>query len=187
MEVPRRTTVLRGARLLPRARGMEHRPAVLDSYKVAGVPAEVVRQLQTLGGWDAQAFCPSAPAGATPTALPAELHFSTFISAFVAVLEYGMGNAPPASITTVAELRYALETVEKSVPTYLQFHARDRGLLTKIPRTACPRHEPWSRGGHRQARAGCGGRMEAAPPDTTSPGCRALVPTPRIFPAARAG
>ena len=57
--------------------------------------------------------------------LPAELHFSTFISAFMAVLEYGMENAPPACISTVAELRHALEAVEKSVRTYLQFHARD--------------------------------------------------------------
>ena len=57
--------------------------------------------------------------------LPAELHFSTFISAFMAVLEYDVENAPPACITTVAELRQALEAVEKSVRTYLQFHSRD--------------------------------------------------------------
>ena len=57
--------------------------------------------------------------------LPAELHCITFISAFTAVLEYGMENAPPACISTVSELRHALEAVEKSVRTYLHFHARD--------------------------------------------------------------
>ena len=58
-------------------------------------------------------------------AFPAELHFSTFISAFMAVLAYGMENAPPPCISTVAELRHALKAVDKSVRTYLRFHARD--------------------------------------------------------------
>ena len=114
------------------ARGGFHVPAKLTSpllvlilKKVAGVPAEVVRQLQTLSGWDVQAFCPSAPAGATPMVLPAELHFSNFMAAFMTVLEYGMEDAPPACTTTVATLRHSLDTVEKSVWTYLQFHAHD--------------------------------------------------------------
>ena len=45
-------------------------------------------------------------------ALPTELHFTTFISAFMAVLEYDMENAPPSCITTVAELQHAFEAVE---------------------------------------------------------------------------
>ena len=88
------------------ARGCFHVPEELNTAllglilkKVAGMPAEGVRQLQNLSGWDVQAFCPPAPAGATPMALPGELHFSTFISAFMAVLAYGMENAPPACIS----------------------------------------------------------------------------------------
>ena len=72
-----------------------------------------------------QTFCPPAPAGATPTVLPVELHFKTFVAAFMTVLEYGMEDAPPTCNTTVATLRHSLETVEKRVRTYLQFHTHD--------------------------------------------------------------
>ena len=136
--------VVRGCFHVPKE--LNTAPLGLIFKTVAGVPAEVVRQLQTLSGWDVQELCPLAPAGTTPMTLPAELHFSTFISAVMAVLEYGMENAPPACISTVAELRHALEAVEKSMRTYLQFHAPDIAPYFRTsPRTACPRHEPWSR------------------------------------------
>ena len=76
-----------------------------------------------MSSWDVQAFCLPAPGEVTPTALPAHLHLSTFISAFIAVLGYGMENGPPACISTVSELRHALETVEKPVRICLLFHA----------------------------------------------------------------
>ena len=57
--------------------------------------------------------------------LPAELYFIIGVAAFMAVLGYGMEDAPPACTTTVATLRYCLETIEKSVRTYLQLHAHD--------------------------------------------------------------
>ena len=62
--------------------------------------------------------------------LPAELHFSTFISASMAVLEYGMENAPPACISTVAELRHALEAVENSVRTSRPTHKKSANCLS---------------------------------------------------------
>ena len=58
-------------------------------------------------------------------ALTAELRFIPFISAFMAIPEDGMEKAPPAGTAKVAELLLALEAVEKTVRTYLQFHTRD--------------------------------------------------------------
>ena len=72
-----------------------------------------------------QAFGPPAPTGAKPMVLPAELYFIIGVAAFMAVLGYGMKDAPPACTTTVATLRHCLETIEKSVRTYLQLQAHD--------------------------------------------------------------
>ena len=146
MEVPRRTAVLRCARLFLRARRIEHRPAGLDSKnsrRCARRGGSATPDFKRLGR---SSILPTSASRGHTDGPPAELHFSTFISAFMAVLTHGMENAPPACITTVATLRYALEAVEKSMRTYLQFHAPDIAPYFRTsPRTACPRHEPWSR------------------------------------------
>lgn len=69
--------------------------------------------------------------------LTVESHFSTFV-AFMTVLEYGMENSPPACIIEVAELRQALEDVEKSVRT----------PPSEGSRTARQRHERRTRGSY---------------------------------------
>lgn len=76
------------------ARGYFHEPEDLACALlgliliiVAGVPVKVVRQFQTLSGWDVQEFSTPAPAGVTSMALPADLLFSAFVIAFIAVLE----------------------------------------------------------------------------------------------------
>lgn len=75
------------------ARGCFHVPEGMSSSKlhllfkrVAGVSEAVVRQLSSLAEFDVQAYCPPAAAGVSPTAMPAETHFHTFIAAFVAAL-----------------------------------------------------------------------------------------------------
>lgn len=73
-----------------------------------------------MGSWDVRAFTPPAPAGLTPTALPAGVHFNIFIATPMDALKHGMENAPcPFCTTTVQVLRLALEKVEKQVRAYL--------------------------------------------------------------------
>ena len=54
--------------------------------------------------------------------MPAEIHFGTFIAAFMAVLEYGMEDAPVTCTHTVRSVRDALGKVERELLAYLQFH-----------------------------------------------------------------
>ena len=76
------------------ARGGFHVPKELSRSllglilrKVAGVSDNVVRQFQPWGRWEVQTFYPPAPPGVTPRVLQAEIHFSRFIAAFMAVVE----------------------------------------------------------------------------------------------------
>ena len=73
---------------------LSHSPLGLILRKVAGVSDDGVRQFQSWVRWEDQACYPPAPTGVTPTALPTEIHFSIFIAAFMAALEYGMESAP---------------------------------------------------------------------------------------------
>ena len=73
---------------------MSHSLVSLLFQKVAGVSDGVVRQLQFLSGFTVQDVHPPAPAGISPKPMPADIHSSTFIAAFLAVIDHGMKDAP---------------------------------------------------------------------------------------------
>ena len=60
---------------------------VLD--KVADVSEAVTKQWKTMSEFAVEDFFPPVPAEVAPVALPAEVHFATFVAAFM-TLEYGM-------------------------------------------------------------------------------------------------
>ena len=76
------------------ARGGFHVPEELSRSltglilrKAADVSNYVVRQFQPWGRWEVQTFYPPAPPGVTPSTLQADIHFSRFITVFMAVVE----------------------------------------------------------------------------------------------------
>ena len=70
---------------------------VLDT--VADVSEAVTKRLKTVSEFAAEDFFPSAPAGVAPVAMPAEVHFATFVAAIMASLEYGMEERRPYART----------------------------------------------------------------------------------------
>eukprot|EP00904_Undaria_pinnatifida_P009624 jgi/Undpi1/5792/HiC_scaffold_2.g01066.m1 len=72
--------------------------------EVASVSPASTKQLQHLAELAVQDFFPPAPVRETPVAMPADVHFRTFLAAFGAVLEYGMGSAPAIFKTRVTLL-----------------------------------------------------------------------------------
>ena len=62
--------------------------------KVVGVSDGVVRQLQSVPGFAVQDFHPPAQSGLVPKPMPADIHFSIFIAAFLAVIDHGTKDAP---------------------------------------------------------------------------------------------
>ena len=93
--------------------------------RVAGVADAVVKQLAAMENFEVQAFCPPAPAGVAPVDMPADVHFRTFIAAFVAVLKHGMHNTPPVCKNKVEGLKLVLEAAESVVQKYLLRHWRE--------------------------------------------------------------
>ena len=90
--------------------------------EVASVSPASTKQLQHLAELVVQNFFRPAPVGETPVAMPADVHFRTFLAAFGAVLEYGMGSAPAICKTRVTLLKQELDAVLTQLQTYLQYH-----------------------------------------------------------------
>lgn len=61
---------------------------------VTGASDGVVRQLQSLSGFAVQDVRPPAPAEVARKPMPADIHFSIFIAAFLAVIDHGTKDAP---------------------------------------------------------------------------------------------
>ena len=79
--------------------------------RIVGVSVACTKQLQGLSEFAVKGFFHPAPVGDTPLAMPAEVHFRTSITTFMAVLEHGRGSAPELCKLRVANLRKALEAV----------------------------------------------------------------------------
>ena len=90
--------------------------------KVAHISEKVITQLKALSEFAAEDFFPPVPAGETPLAIPADVHFATFVAAFMETLEYGMEGAQAVCKGRVSQLRGELEAVQKSVEVYLRRH-----------------------------------------------------------------
>ena len=94
---------------------------------MAHVSDKVVAQLKALSEFAVEDFFPPVPAGETPLAMPAAVHFATFVAAFMETLEYGMEGAQAVCKNRSSNLRGELEAVQKLVEVYLR---RDFGNLT---------------------------------------------------------
>eukprot|EP00904_Undaria_pinnatifida_P000992 jgi/Undpi1/10894/HiC_scaffold_3.g01420.m1 len=90
--------------------------------EVASVSPASTKQLQHLAELAVQDFFPPAPVGETPVAMPADMHFRTFLAAFGAVLEYGMGSAPAICKTRFTLRKQELDAVLTQLQAYLQYH-----------------------------------------------------------------
>ena len=93
---------------------------VLDN--VAHVSENVITQFKALSELVVQDFFPPVPAGETPLAMPADVHFATFVPAFMETLEYGTEGARGVWKGRVSHLRGELEAVQKSVEVNLLRH-----------------------------------------------------------------
>eukprot|EP00904_Undaria_pinnatifida_P006574 jgi/Undpi1/3046/HiC_scaffold_15.g06422.m1 len=67
-------------------------------------------------------FFPPVAKGETLRAIPAEIHFATFVAALMETLENGMEGVPLVYKQRVATLRSELEQVQKLVEVYLRRH-----------------------------------------------------------------
>ena len=70
-------------------------------------------------------FSPPAPVGVNPLPMPTDV-YSTFIPAFVVVLEHGTENAPGLCKSRVAKLRKDFKDVQELRQTYPHHHCRPR-------------------------------------------------------------
>ena len=110
---------------------------VLD--EVAHVSEKAITQLKALSALAVEDFFPPVPAGETPLAMPAGVHFPAFVAAFMETLEYGMKGAHTVWKGRVSHLRAELEAMQKSVEAHLRRHfsnlsphsAKVRELLLK--------------------------------------------------------
>ena len=84
---------------------------VLD--KVVHVSDKVITQLKALSEFAVEDFFPPVPAGETPAAMPADVHFTTFVAAFTESLEYGMEGAQAVCKNRVSNSRSELEAVQR--------------------------------------------------------------------------
>jgi len=99
------------------------RPLLLMALnEVAFVSDAVTQQLRSLSEFAVEAFYPPLPAGQEPVDMPAEVHFATFVAAFMATLEYGMEGAQAVCRNRVRTVREELEQLQKSVEVYLRRH-----------------------------------------------------------------
>ena len=64
---------------------------VLD--KVAHVSDKVITQPIALHKFTVEDFFPPVPSGEMPVAIPADVHFATFVATFPETLEYGVEGA----------------------------------------------------------------------------------------------
>ena len=94
---------------------------VLD--QVADVSDAVTRQLKTLPEFAVKDFLPPVPVGVAPVTMPAEVHFATFLAAFMVTLEYGMEGAQAVCTNRVRALRTELEEQQRMVEIYLRRHS----------------------------------------------------------------
>ena len=90
--------------------------------KVGRITEEITRQLQSLSGLTVQEYHSPAPPGLSAKPVPADLHFSTFIGALLAVIDYGIKYAPVMCWHRVRDLREGLMAVEGKLRGYLQYH-----------------------------------------------------------------
>ena len=98
------------------------RPLLLLALdEVAYVSEAVTKQLRTLSEFAVEAFYPPLAAGQAPASMPAQVHFATFVAAFLATLEYGMEGAQAVCKNRVRTLREELE-LQKTVEVYLRRH-----------------------------------------------------------------
>ena len=93
---------------------------VLDT--VAHVSDAVLEQLKTMSEFALEDFFPPVAKGETLRAIPAEIHFATFVAALMETLENGMEGVPLVCKQRVATLRSELEQVQKLVEVYLRRH-----------------------------------------------------------------
>lgn len=63
-----------------------------------------MKQLKNFSGLDVEDSPPLDPAGETPIAIPADVHFCIFLAAFAAALEHGMGSAPDTTVVRLASV-----------------------------------------------------------------------------------
>ena len=90
--------------------------------KVARITYEVTRHLQSLSALTVQGYHSPVPPGVSTKPAPMHLPFSTFVGALLAVIDYGMDDAPVRCRNRVCELREGLMAVEGRLRRYLQYH-----------------------------------------------------------------
>ena len=93
---------------------------VLD--QVADVSDAVTRKLKTLSEFAVGEFFPPVPAEEAPVAMLAEVHFATFVAAFMATLEFSMEGAQAVCTNKVCALRTELEELQRTVEVYSRRH-----------------------------------------------------------------
>ena len=96
---------------------------LLVLHKIADVSDAVTRQLKTLPEFAVKDFLPPVPVGVAPVTMPAEVHFATFLAAFMVTLEYGMEGAQAVCTNRVRALRTELEEQQRMVEIYLRRHS----------------------------------------------------------------
>lgn len=93
--------------------------------RIAQVTQPVAEQLRSLSNFQLADFYPPLPPGGEPRPLPAEDHLSTFVAALLAVIDYGMENAPRTCISRVTFLRVELQAATSQVCSYLRYHRQE--------------------------------------------------------------
>ena len=99
------------------------RPRLLLALDVVTYISEAMtNQLRALSEFAVDHFSPPLPAGQAPVGMSAELHFATFVAAFLATLEYGMEGVQAVCKNRVRTLRGELEQLQNKVEVYLRRH-----------------------------------------------------------------
>ena len=89
----------------------------------AHITEQAAAQISTLWACKIENFFPPMAPGAVPTAMPAQVHFTTLIEVLMTAIEFGMDSAPEICVERrVRNLRRGLKLVVERLNTYLQLH-----------------------------------------------------------------
>ena len=103
--------------------GLVTRPFLLPALN--GVPYVFIaftKKLRSLSEFAVENFYPPLPAEQEPVGMPAEVHFATFLAAFITTLDYGMDAAQAVWKNRVRTVREEREQMNKTVEVYLRRH-----------------------------------------------------------------
>ena len=88
----------------------------------AYITEQAADQILSLSNIAIEHFFPPLAPGLKPAAMPAQVHFRTFVSVLMIVIEYGMEDAPDICLERVKTWRRELHALIDRLDTYLQLH-----------------------------------------------------------------